>query len=232
MTVYAAAKYATNADLILACRSLGYLADDARTLDPTWGRGTMWKIWQPRNLVRHDLKLDRVDFRHLPHEDGAFDSIVFDPPYKLNGTPTEAVDERYGVDSYVSQAGRHELIRDGISECARVLAPGGHLLVKCQDQVNAGRVRWQTREFADHGESCGLRLVDMLHMLGGRPQPSNRTQRCPVCCASGGRVVAERPDPGCGACGGSGRVRSRQHHALRNMSTMLVLERPTAKRAR
>lgn len=176
MTVNAAHAWRNNAELIVACRTLGYLRDDAYTLDPTYGRGTFWKLWRPERLVRHDLKLDGVDFTALPHADREFDAITFDPPYKLNGTATPAVDERYGVDAYMSQPERHRLIRQGIIECVRVLATDGVLLVKCQDQVNAGRVRWQTREFADAAEAHGCRLVDMLHMLGGRPQPEGRRQ--------------------------------------------------------
>lgn len=71
-----------------------------------------------------------------------------------------------------------DMIRDGITECLRVLKPGGHLLLKCQDQVNGGKVRWQTIEFAGHAEQAGPAvLVDMLHMLGGRPQPEGRSQQ-------------------------------------------------------
>lgn len=175
--VKAAHPWRTNAELIVACRTLGYLRDDWVTLDPTYGRGTFWNIWRPRILRTHDQKIDGVDFRHLPYPDAMFEAITFDPPYKLNGTPTEEVDERYGVDRYASRADRHQLIRDGMAECARVLAPGGSLLVKCQDQVNGGKVRWQTIEFSTYGtEELGLDLVDMLHMLGGRPQPAGRRQ--------------------------------------------------------
>jgi len=174
--VKAAYPWRNNGELIYACRQLGYLGEDSRILDPTYGRGTFWKVWRPAGLVAHDLALDNVDFRRLPHSDQTFDAITFDPPYKLNGTATPAVDGRYGVQEYASQADRHRLIREGIDECHRVLAPGGHLLVKCQNQVNAGKIRWQTREFADHAEALGLRLVDMLHMIGGRPQPEGRRQ--------------------------------------------------------
>lgn len=177
MTVLAAHPWRNNAELIAACRTLGYLHDDWPTLDPTYGRGGFWKIWRPHNLVTHDLVIDGVDFRDLPHPDGAFQAVTFDPPYKLNGTPTAAVDSRYGVHVVASRDERHQLILDGIDECARVLAPGGWLLIKCQDQVNGGKVRWQTRMFADRAEEKhGMRLVDALLMLGMRPQPPDRRQ--------------------------------------------------------
>lgn len=174
--IHAASPWRTNAELIVACRDLGYLSDSFRTLDPTYGKGTFWKAWRPSQLTAHDLKLDGVDFRDLPYQRDSFDAVTFDPPYKLNGTATPLVDERYGVDHYQSVEDRHNMIIEGIAECARVLALGGWLLIKCQDQVNGGRVRWQTRLFADAAERAGCTLVDMLHRLGHRAQPAGRRQ--------------------------------------------------------
>jgi hypothetical protein len=191
-----------NAELIVQCRRLGYLRDEWLTLDPTYGHGKFWTLWRPRCFIGSDIKLDKspvgrsVDFTALRYQDATFDAVVFDPPYKLNGTSTgkgpAASDEGYGVDgAYVRWQGRHDLIRRGITECVRVLKPNGMLLVKCQDQVCSGQKRWQTREFAAHAESLGCRLVDMLHLPGGRKQPPGR----------------------------------RQLHALQNFSTMLVLQK-------
>lgn len=177
MTVLAATAWRTNAEMIVAVHELGYLRDDDIVLDPTYGYGSFWKLWRPMLVTQHDLKLDGVNLCRLPHADGRFDAVVFDPPYKLNGRPTPEVDERYGVDVRATRAERHQLILDGIDECVRVLAPKGYLLLKCMDQVNGGKVRWQTREFADYAEQKhGMRLVDMLLMLGGRPQPAGRRQ--------------------------------------------------------
>ena len=69
-----------------------------------------------------------------------------------------------------------QLIADGIDECVRVLEPNGVLLVKCQDQVCSGRVRWQTREFVGVAERAGCDLVDMFQLGGHRPQPPGRRQ--------------------------------------------------------
>jgi hypothetical protein len=116
-----------------------------------------------------------VDFTALPWPDRFFDAVTFDPPFKLNGTPTASVDQRYGVDVYRSREQRHDLILAGITECARVARRV--LLVKCQDQVNGGKIRWQTRLFADHAEAQGFELVERFDMLGYRPQPPGRTQQ-------------------------------------------------------
>lgn len=180
--VLAATAWPTNGHLIADVHRLGYIPDGP-VLDVTYGAGTWWKVWRPEHLVAHDLDPDKApdgtstDFRHLPHPDGAFVAVAYDPPYKLNGTPTHAVDDRYGVaGAYTSVADRHQLIYDGLVECARVLAPGGHLLVKCQDQVNAGKVRWQTDLITSWSADLDLEKVDAFLMLGGRAQPDGRRQ--------------------------------------------------------
>lgn len=180
--VLAVTEWRSNADLIADVARLGYLAADWPTLDPTHGRGTWWKLFRPDDLTACDLDPAKsplgcsVDFTAMPFEDGQFRAVVFDPPYKLNGTPTAEVDERYGVHVYTSREDRHRLMVDGVTECTRVLAPGGFLLVKCQDQVNGGRVRWQTDLISGHAASLGLEKVDALHMIAYRPQPEGRRQ--------------------------------------------------------
>lgn len=181
--VMAVHAWPTNGHLIADVARLGYLQAERLTLDPTYGLGTWWTQWRPRRLVASDLDPEKspcgssVDVTALPHHDETFDAVTFDPPYKLNGTPTAQVDERYGVGGiYTSRADRHQLILAGLDECARVLAAGGHLLVKCQDQVNGGRVRWQTDMVTQRAEAIGLEKVDVLHHLGYRPQPPGRRQ--------------------------------------------------------
>lgn len=173
-----------NAELMMQCRDLGYLHDDWRVLDPTHGCGRFWTHWKPRRLIACDLDLNRspfgqaVDFRALPFPDRHFEAVVFDPPYKLNGTGgSHASDDSYGVATKgIRWQDKHATIRDGITECWRVLADGGYLLVKCQDQVCSGQVRWQTIEFTQHAVALGCRLVDMLHLPSYRPQPDGRRQ--------------------------------------------------------
>lgn len=197
MSVLVADRYTSNADLILACRDLGYLDDEATTLDPTYGYGVFWSTWRPRLFVGCDIdptkcfNSDPHDFRELDWPTGHFDRVVFDPPYKLNGTPSDC-DERYGVHVPARWQDRMQLCTDGITECVRILKPGGYLLVKCMDQVVSGQKRWQTHIFARHAETLGCRLIDQLHLLTTpRPQPQGR----------------------------------RQVHAQQNYSTMLILQR-------
>ena len=109
-TLLTATRWKDNAELIEAIGAKSeYL--DGRVLDVTHGYGVFWKNWKPSELVACDIDPAKspvgysVDFTELPDEwHGAFDAIVCDPPYKLNGRADEKVDERYGVHIY--RAGR------------------------------------------------------------------------------------------------------------------------------
>jgi hypothetical protein len=178
-----------NAQLMVDCRDLGYFRDLDIVFDPTYGEGRFWKLWRPERLMCSDLyvQADMLphglvnpwDFTNFPLPDRTANVTVFDPPYKLNGTPEKGgpatSDKGYGVGgTAVRWQDRHELIRSGITECARVTER--ILMIKCMDQVCSGQVRWQTREFADLAESRGFSLIDMLHVQGYRKQPEGRRQ--------------------------------------------------------
>lgn len=186
---------------------LGYL--DGSVCDATWGRGTFWKRWAPERLTAHDLfTLDGVDFTDLPEADATYDAFVLDGPYRLNGKPDPAFDARYGTNSVTSWQDRHALIRAGMTEGFRVTKPQGFVLVKGQAQVCSGAVRWQDREFADHGESLGGTLVDRFDLLGTARDQPERTKR-PERCAGCAKKRGWDPAPGtlnpnlwqCRACG-------------------------------
>src|SRR5688572_7157801 len=99
--VVATARWATNADLIADVARLGYL--DGVVLDATHGEGNFWTVWQPEILVTNDVNPEKgaqhqYDFRKLGWGECEFDAVVFDPPYKLSGTPSLGeFDYRYGI---------------------------------------------------------------------------------------------------------------------------------------
>lgn len=177
MSIKAIGTWRTNGELIADVARLGYISEDSYTLDPTYGLGNWWTHFRPHQLVTHDLKLDGVDFRRLPHQDETFDVVAYDPPYKLNGTPTPEVDDRYGVGEPTHWQDRLILMQVGLKECLRVVRRRGYVLAKCQDQVCSGRVVWQTAMMADAAFDYGAAAwVDHLLMPGGRPQPAGRRQ--------------------------------------------------------
>lgn len=232
----------TNAELIArVVVPLGYLREEWTVVDPTWGLGRFWSLWQPRTLLGSDLVPSlsptgtSIDMAALPYADRSADAEVIDGPYKLNGTSSgkggATSDESYGVHLPASRDERHDTIKGGITEAARVLRPGGMLLVKCQNQINGARYWSQQRIFTAHAEGVGFELVDELHLRGHRSQPRRGT-----CVGCGEAIVLRttgrwhRWNRGaeCGvldaghepAPGGSV-----QQHALHNYSTLLVLRR-------
>lgn len=182
-------EWPTNGHLIADVARLGLLRPEWSTLDPTYGYGTFWTIWRPSALTCHDLDPAKAphgaqDFTALPYRDRLFDAVVFDPPYKLNGTPTDTggMDERFGVDESATWRERMALIRAGARECARLA--NTCLVVKCQDQVVSSKIRWQTRAVADEVEPLGFGLRARFDFLGGRAQPKGRRQINPKACSS------------------------------------------------
>jgi hypothetical protein len=168
-------RWRDNGELIADVAKL-HLRRNALTLDATYGRGVWWRCWRPDRLVIYDPE---VDFRSLPDDDATYDMVAFDPPYKLNGTPTLGdFDYRYGVHIPANWQQRIAVILAGVVECARVLRPRGVLLVKVQDQVARNRMRWQTYEVYNAATDAGLELVDQFTLIGHeRPQPKGLPQR-------------------------------------------------------
>lgn len=185
-----AVRKGTNATIIRDCVTLGYIPDavGSAVLDVTWGLGKFWTLVHPAGLLGSDLDPAKsptgtlVDFTALPYADGFARAVIFDPPYKLDPSPSASgpsysnMNHKYGVIVGTSPAVLHPLICEGITECVRVLGKKGHLLVKCQAQINSGREYWQDREFADHAEAQGCKMVDRFDLVGHRPQPAGRRQ--------------------------------------------------------
>jgi hypothetical protein len=179
--ILSAHHWPSNAHLIADVAKLGYL--DGRVCDLTYGLGTFWKIWTPNGstFVASDIDVEKspcrvsIDFRHTPFNDGEFDVVVLDPPYRYNGKPDPTFDERYGTHVYTRWQDRRQLIYEGTTEAARITRR--YVCLKCMDQVVSGRKRWQTIDFMNHAATVGLELVDRFDMLvTPRPQPTGRQQ--------------------------------------------------------
>lgn len=170
----------TNAHMVEDCVKLGYLRSEWDILDPTYGRGKWWTRWRPAALVVHSPS---VDFRSLKYAAGSFDAAVFDPPYVAKGgRRTSGIadfDDRYGLaDAPRTPQSVQQLLNAGLSELARVVRPGGFILVKCMDYISSGKLWLGTYETLKHGLGLGLLVQDrMEHMSGTGPQPGGRVQR-------------------------------------------------------
>lgn len=160
-------------------KRLGYLGI-GKVLDATYGEGVFWKEvkWNALNTL---ITLDKFtpamvkgDFTNLPFRDNQFAAVIDDPPYKFNGTPSP-FEKRYGVHLPTRWQDRLSLIRESVTECARVVAPKGYLLVKCMDQVVSGKVVWQTDAITRTAFDAGLTKVDRFDFLvNPREQPHDR----------------------------------------------------------
>lgn len=175
----------TNAVLIADVARLGvYLHNDMRIWDPTYGmNGGFWRVWRPDRLVATDgnpeldpAAPDGVWDCRAPIEAAAFDAVTFDPPYKLNGRPSDP-DKPYGVHTTTTRDGRHAFMREGLAGCVAAVKPGGYVLVKCQVQVNGGRKWWQPRMVAEWGEALGCVAVDEFQFWSYRAQPKDPSRK-------------------------------------------------------
>jgi hypothetical protein len=210
----------TNSHMIEEVARLGYL--DGTVLDVTHGKhGGFWKVWRPDKLTTSDLyhPADHAwDYHALPCLDREYDSVVFDPDYKLRGTPALGdMDERFGTSTKKTRDAILDQILAGARECYRVARV--HLLVKCMDQVEGGHTRWQGDTVTRAIEELGGEKLDEFYLLGGgMPQPKDRTKKCPACHGRGDRT--------CERCVGSGQVPSEQQHAHGKPSKLLVFKKP------
>jgi len=167
----------TNARLMEDCQALGYLP--GTILDLTYGKGAFWKTLPDLDVLGNDLDTSKgaihFDFRAMPMPDSTFETVVFDPPYRAGGTPTTAAfDDAYGLDRVMSPSYVEGLIREGAAEAVRLAR--SFVLVKLQDHVSSGRLQPLSSWAIEAATEAGARLVDSLHVIGGRAQPKGTRQ--------------------------------------------------------
>ena len=161
----------SNAELI---RRLAPLYLTGTVLDVTYGKGRWWDLYRPEALAFHDLALDGVDFRALPYEAGAFDTVTFDPPYVESGSRntssrTDFLDG-YGLgsdrDARVDPAETRGLMVGGLMECCRVARR--FVLVKCMEYVAWHRFHDAPTTMIQAAGHAGWELHDrIVHATGG-----------------------------------------------------------------
>ena len=178
----------------------------ATVADVTYGKGCFWKRIPPGryNLKATDLK-DGVDCRQLPYADATLDCVILDPPYVAGFYRPRKVGEKYQDFTHRYSAGFREdgpryhegvldLYESAAKESARVLKDGGVLVLKCQDEVHAGK------QYLTH--------VELLTRLANRFEAKDIF----VVMRNGGNFATR------------GRAKqARQRHARKNHSYFLVL---------
>lgn len=169
-----------NAKAIREFAQLGLIGPTV--LDLTHNVGRFWREWEPKVLVRMDLDptmpIDiQADLRMAPFRTGSFDTVVIDPPYKLNGRGGSCQeDATYGVaDRWTA---RDDLYRVGLAEALRVCKRKGTIIVKFQDQIAGGRIVQQS-VWVHHSLAGAADLLGQILVMTSRKQPSGRPQRTP-----------------------------------------------------
>lgn len=163
----ASSEVGDNSDLIAHVAEI-HLRQGDKVADVTYGKGVFWrKVDLTKYITRFsDLVTgpQLFDFRHLPYEDSTFDCVVLDPPYAHD--PGELIMEANYKNAETTKGMCHNEILAfylaGMKEGRRVLKVGGHLWVKCKDEVESSYQRWSHIEIYEKALELGFFAEDMF----------------------------------------------------------------------
>jgi SAM-dependent methyltransferase len=79
---------------------------------------------RPNWCVEPDIT---ADFRAIPFDDDTFRLVLFDPPHIIRNELLGNIGKQYGA---LPRTTEQDTLRQGLTECWRVLAPGGTLIFK------------------------------------------------------------------------------------------------------
>lgn len=211
--IYRYAERKDNRQLVLDAVRLGHIGGDV--LDATYGKGNFWGAGRPllvdpfRTFTAMDINPRKVpewtgdgydarqgDVRRPPFPLGSFDTIVYDPDYKLNGTPDpteDGPDERYGADVVKTWQERMADLVDGVAWWP-----------ECEPCKGTGRTLGMTTA---HGPLEALRALEesLAESLYAEMDPGDRSKVAAGLLgdlAGAGFLIAE---PRCETCRGSGK---------------------------
>lgn len=161
-----------------------------KVLDPCCGGRMMWFNHQQPGVVFGDRRSETMtltdrshgradgtrtlriepdvlmDFRALPHQNGTFKLVAFDPPHMVRAGKNSWLAAKYGK---LSNDWRDD-IRRGFSECFRVLADDGVLVFKWNEtQIKLAEVLACTPEKPLFGHVSGRKGLThwLVFMKGG-----------------------------------------------------------------
>ncbi|MBI5300793.1 MAG: site-specific DNA-methyltransferase [Chloroflexi bacterium] len=171
----------TNADLFPKILEL-HVPHGAVVADITYGLGVFWRNVPKEKYVLKatDLKTG-VDFRQLPYPDRSIDCVVLDPPY-MEGLLRRTKEHLGGVGTYHSfrnaysdgngsdngpkwHAAVLDLYFKGGREAYRILRREGIFIVKCQDEVSAGKQHLTHVELINEYAKLGFYAKDLFVLV-------------------------------------------------------------------
>lgn len=157
----------------------------SKVADVTWGRGVFWKNvpQEDYEVLGTDISMG-IDCRNLTYGDSSIDCVVLDPPYMegfyrknndhkacsgSHSTLAQAYSNGDEVNSDTQNTGTkkwHAAVTDmyfkASIEAYRVLKKKGVLIIKCQDEVSAGK-QWFTHvEIINELERIGYYSKDLF----------------------------------------------------------------------
>jgi tRNA G10 N-methylase Trm11 len=152
----------------------------SKIADVTYGSGVFWKNVDVSRyeLLATDISTG-VDCRNLPYAGESLDALVLDPPYmegllrnntahKAGSTSYSAFRKYYSNGDETNDSGPkwHHAVTDlyykAGTEGFRVLKNNGIMIVKCQDEVSAGK-QWLTHiEIVTFYEKLGFYTKDLF----------------------------------------------------------------------
>jgi hypothetical protein len=168
----------------------------SKVADVTWGNGVFWQNVPEGKyeLFASDISMG-IDCRKLPYLDNSIDCIVLDPPY-MEGFYRKSADNKAGSGTHSAFAKAYsngdEINEDSENEgtkkwhaavtnmyfkagkeALRVLKKNGVLIVKCQDEVSAGK-QWLTHvEIINKYQEFGFYTKDLFVVVrNNRPSVS------------------------------------------------------------
>lgn len=97
-----------------------------------------------------------MDFRNIPYADNTFQCVVFDPPHMLNLSEKSWMRKKYGV---LDKDTWQDDIKQGFSECFRVLKDQGTLIFKWNEvSISLKEILALTPQKAILGHPSGKRM--------------------------------------------------------------------------
>jgi hypothetical protein len=168
----------------------------SKVADVTWGNGVFWQNVPKENyeVLASDISMG-TDCRNLPYSNNLIDCVVLDPPY-MEGFYRKSADNKAGSGTHAAFAHAYsngdEINEDSENEgtkkwhaavtdmyfkagkeALRVLKKNGVLIVKCQDEVSAGK-QWLTHvEIINKYQEFGFYTKDLFVVVrNNRPSVS------------------------------------------------------------